>query len=107
MTALQHRWDIAPVVIQDPTWEQSFPVVSGIVLPLRDARTGRITHVRLTKKEAAARREANEERLRQLMETFRRLDIDPILVSDSERAAVLEPFLVWTSLRRTRRVVGA
>jgi uncharacterized protein (DUF58 family) len=107
LTALQHRWDIAPVVIQDPTWEQSFPVVNGIVLPLRDARTGRITHVRLTRKEAVARREANEARTQELLETFRRLDIDPIVVSSSERGDVLEPFLVWTSVRRTRRVVGA
>ena len=35
--------------------------------------------------------------MRQLFETFRMLDIDPILVSSSERGAVLEPFLVWTS----------
>jgi hypothetical protein len=107
VAALQHRWDIAPVVIQDPTWEQSFPVVSGVVLPLRDARSGRIVHVRLTKKEAEARRAANEARSVELLEMFRRLDLDPILVSSAERGEVLEPFLVWASLRRTRRVIGA
>ena len=64
LTAVEHLWDVVPVVIQDPTWEQSFPDVSGIVVPLRDPRTGRVTHVRLTRKEAAARKRAHEERLR-------------------------------------------
>ncbi len=42
LTAVEHLWDVVPVVIQDPTWEQSFPDVSGIVVPLRDARSGRV-----------------------------------------------------------------
>jgi uncharacterized protein (DUF58 family) len=107
LTAVEHRWDIVPVVIQDPTWEQSFPDVSGLVVSLRDPRTGRVAPVRLRAKEAAARRAANEERVQDLLETFRVLDIDPILVSSSDPAEVLAPFLVWTDLRRTRRVLGA
>jgi uncharacterized protein (DUF58 family) len=107
ITALEHRWDLVPVVIQDPTWEQSFPIVSRVVVPLRDPRTRRLVPVRLTKKEALLRREANEARTADLVERFRLLDIDPILVSSSERGEVLEPFLVWTSLRRTRRIIGA
>jgi uncharacterized protein (DUF58 family) len=107
LTALEHRWDLVPVVIQDPTWEQSFPIVSGVVVPLRDPRTRRLVPVRLTKKEARLRRDANEARAAELIERFRLLDIDPILVSSSERGEVLEPFLVWTSLRRTRRIIGA
>jgi hypothetical protein len=107
LTAVEHRWDIVPVVIQDPTWEQSFPDVSGIVVSLRNPRTGRVVPVRLRAKEAAARKAANEERVRDLLETFRVLDIDPILVSSSDPAEILAPFLVWTDLRRTRRVLGA
>ena len=42
LTAIEHRWDLVPVVLQDPTWEQSFPDVDGIVVPLRDPRTGRV-----------------------------------------------------------------
>ena len=34
-TAVEHLWDIVPVVIQDPVWEQSFPEVHPIVAPLR------------------------------------------------------------------------
>jgi Protein of unknown function DUF58 len=107
MTALEHRWDLVPVVIKDPTWEQSFPNVSGIVVSLRNPRTGRVSSVRLRSHEVATRRAANEERTRDLLETFRALDIDPILVSSSEPGSVLAPFLEWTELRRTRRVLGA
>ncbi|HET7744150.1 MAG TPA: DUF58 domain-containing protein [Gaiellaceae bacterium] len=107
LRAFEHRWDVVPVIIQDPTWEQSFPDVDGIVVPLRDARTGRMSPVRLRRKEAAARREANEERLGSFLETLRDLDIDPVLVSSSDPAAVLASFLEWTDLRRVRRLVRA
>ena len=107
LTAAEHRWDIVPVVIQDPTWEQSFPDVSGIVVSLRNPRTGRIAPVRLRANEAATRRVANEERTRDLLETFRAIDVDPIRVSSTDPAEVLAPFLAWTDLRRTRRVLGA
>ena len=107
LTAAEHRWDIVPIVIQDPTWEQSFPDVSGIVVSLRDPRTGRVTPVRLRKKEALRRAAANQERISDLLETFRYLDVDPVLISSSDRAEILTAFLAWTDLRRTRRVVGA
>ncbi len=101
------RWDVTPVVIQDPTWEQSFPDVSGLVVPLRDAATGRVASVRLRRGEAEARREANEQRTKELLDTFRALDVDPVLVSSSDPATILAEFLVWSDMRRTRRVVGA
>jgi hypothetical protein len=41
-----------------------------------------------------------------LLETFQALDVDPVLVSSSERAQILARFLSWAELRRTRRVVG-
>jgi uncharacterized protein (DUF58 family) len=106
LAGLERRWDLVPIVLQDPTWEQSFPDVSGIVVPLRDPRTGRIVPVRLTKAEARARRAENESRLSGLLETFRLLEIDPILLSSAEDGDVLERFLVWTELRRTQQVVG-
>ena len=68
--AIEHRWDVVPVVIQDPTWEQSFPDVDGIVVPLRDPRTGRVSSARLRRKEVAARRSANRERLQRMLEGF-------------------------------------
>lgn len=103
LTAVEHLWDVVPVVIQDPVWEQSFPDVSGIVVPLRDAASGRLAHVRLTRGEAAARRRAHEERLAALLRDFDDLDLDAIVVSSSEPTDVLASFLDWTALRRARR----
>ena len=40
LTAVEHLWDVIPVVIQDPIWEQSFPDVSGIAVPFRDPAPG-------------------------------------------------------------------
>ena len=105
--AIGHRWDIVPVVLQDPVWERSFPDVDGIVVPLRDPASGRATPVRLRRNEAAARRAANEARAHELSETFRALDLDPVVVTSNDRADILAAFLDWTELRRTRRVVGA
>jgi hypothetical protein len=107
LTAFEHRWDIVPVVIQDPTWEQSFPDVRGIVVPLRDAERGRGMPVRLRAKEISRRREENEARLAALLDRFNALDLDPILVSSSEPNEILAEFLTWSELRRTRRVVAA
>ena len=107
LTAIERRWDLVPVVIQDPTWEQSFPDVDGIVLPLRDPRTGTLTSARLRRREVQARRDANRERLKSLLSDFRSLDIDPLLVSSYEHSDVLAEFLTWVELRRSRRIVGA
>lgn len=107
LTAVEHRWDLVPVVIQDPTWEQSFPDVSGVVVPLRDPRSGRAFPVRLRRKEVRRRKAANEARTRDLLDMLRSLDLDPVLVTSSDRADILAAFLMWADIRRTRRVVGA
>lgn len=107
LPALENRWDVIPVVVQDPTWEQSFPDVSGIVVPLREPGSGRIVPLRLRRKEVLARRRVNEDRYRSIVESFRALDLDPVLVSSSDSAGLLDSFLTWADIRRTRRVVGA
>jgi uncharacterized protein (DUF58 family) len=107
LRALEHRWDVIPVIIQDPTWEQSFPEVGGIVIPLRAPRTGRISPVRLRAREAAARKAANEARLVLFLEMLRALDIDPVLVSSGALSEVLASFLAWNDLRRVRRMLRA
>ena len=85
LTAIEHRWDIVPVVIQDPTWEQSFPDVSGIVVRCATrARAG--SSVRLRAKEAARARSQRGAPAWSLLETFRSLDIDPVVVSSSDPA---------------------
>jgi uncharacterized protein (DUF58 family) len=107
LTAVEHLWDVVPVVIQDPVWEQSFPDVSGIAVPLRDPRTGRVTHVRLTRREVRERKRLHEERLLALLDELALLDLDPVLISSSDPAEVLASFLDWTEFRRARRGVVA
>jgi hypothetical protein len=58
--------------------------------------------VRLSRREVDRRRAANEQRLAALRSTFRRLDIDPVLISAEEPRHVLGAFLGWAERRRQR-----
>jgi uncharacterized protein (DUF58 family) len=100
--ALEHRWDVVPVVIQDPVWEQSFPAVDSVVVPLA-APDGRTRPVRLRPREAERRREENEARLERLLTEFLTLGIEPIRVSSADREAIFQAFLVWADERQFRR----
>jgi len=99
LQVLERRWEIVPVVVQDPVWEQSFPDMGGAVVPFTDAKTGRVTLVRISSTEAAARKEANERRHRELVHGLRALDLDPVLVSSHDRRAVVFGFLTWADQR--------
>ncbi len=103
LRALKARWDPVPVVVQDPTWEASFPDVGGVVVPVVDPATGAVSDVRLTRAEATARRSANEERRRQLLAGFSRLGIDPVLVGGDGEDEVVLSFLRWAERRRQAR----
>lgn len=92
--ALERRWEIVPVVIQDPVWEQSFPDVAGLVIPFEQAGL-----VRLSGGEVERRREENEARLRDLLYDLRALDLDPVVVSSHEPRDVLVSFLSWADQR--------
>ena len=95
-------WDIVPVIVQDPRWEQSFPAVSGLALPLAEPGSCALRPLRLTRREAADRREANERRLETLLRTFAELQLDPVLVSAEEPAEVFAAFVRWHERRRER-----
>lgn len=97
--AVESRWDVVPVVIQDPVWERSFPDVAGISFPFADPRTGRVTQVRLTAAEVSERRAHNERRFRTLLDSLRDLSIEPILVSEHTPDRVLQAFADWTEHR--------
>ena len=101
--ALGRRWDVVPVVIQDPVWEQSFPDVGRLVVPYLDPSGGGIAHVRLTRREASAKRTANEARLESLLAGLAGLGLDPVLVSSSEPAPILDGFVAWAADRFDRR----
>lgn len=102
LRALSYRWDVVPVVIQDPRWEQSFPALDSLVVPLADARTGRARKVRLSRKDADERRRANELRLAALLADFRSLGLDSILIGDAAPAAVLAALTGWAEARLAR-----
>jgi hypothetical protein len=104
--ALERRWDVVPVVIQDPVWEQSFPDVASVVVPLRDPCTGRLSNVRLTASEVRKRREANEERRRRLFIDLEAAGLDPISIDTSDRESVLHAFLEWAQGREYRWARG-
>jgi uncharacterized protein (DUF58 family) len=93
------RWDVVPVVVQDPVWEQDFPEIDGIVTPVIDPVRNTIAYVRLSEDEVAARRAANRERLRGLLAGFETLGMPPVLVSSEDRDEILLAFLGWSELR--------
>ena len=97
--ALERRWEVVPVILQDPVWEQSFPDVGGAVIPFADPAGGDAGLVRLSVAEAARRREQNEQRRRDLLHHLRSLDLDPVLVSSHEPRDVLFSFLSWADQR--------
>jgi uncharacterized protein (DUF58 family) len=97
--ALERRWEIVPVVVQDPTWEQGFPDVGGAVVPLADPASGRAELVRIPASEVAERHRANEQRLAGLLFDLRALDLDPVLVSSHDHREVVLSFLSWADHR--------
>jgi uncharacterized protein (DUF58 family) len=101
--AVAHGWDLVPVVIRDPTWEQSFPAVGGVGVPIMDPATGRVALVRLSSREASRRRAENEERQRRLLADLTALGLDPVLIGTSEPDEVDRAFIAWAELRRQRR----
>jgi uncharacterized protein (DUF58 family) len=101
--ALAARWDLVPVVIQDPTWEQSFGDVAGLVVPFFDPARGDVVPVRMTRRETRERRHENEERLRDLLARFGRLGLDPVVLGTSEPHEIVAAFLAWAERRRLAR----
>jgi hypothetical protein len=93
-------WDVVPVVLQDPTWEQSFPDVSGVCLPLADAQ-GSLRPTLLSRREAARRRDENEARFSSIVQRLENLGLEPVVLGTSEPDVVLEQLLAWAGARRT------
>lgn len=103
LRALERRWEVVPVVIQDPVWEQTFPDVSGAVVRFADAASGRVVTAALTEREVAARRAENESRRETLIRSLLALDMDAVLVSSHEPRAVTSSFLDWADRRLLTR----
>ena len=95
----EHRWDVVPVVIQDPVWEQSFPLIPSLVVPVADPSGDRIELARISQGEARRRRRRNRERLERLLGELGLLGIDPVLIGSSDPDRVRAAFLAWAERR--------
>ena len=89
------------MIVQDPRWEQSFPAISGLALPLADPGV-RLRPVRLTRREAAAaaRRTSGGSRLssgRSPSSGSTRSSL-----ASEEPAEVFASFVRWHERRRER-----
>jgi uncharacterized protein (DUF58 family) len=101
--AVAHGWDVVPVVIQDPTWERSFPDVAGVAVPVADPRSGEISLVRLGKRQVRRRRAANERRYTSLRSELESFGLDVVEIPASDPSAVDGAFIAWAEERRRRR----
>ncbi len=100
VVAAARRLDVVPVVVQDPTWEASFPeAVGGLVLPLADPATGQPADVRLSRAEARARRSAHESRRAALLGRLVELGLEPVAVDGDDSQSVLRALLEWAQAR--------
>ena len=97
--ALEHMWELVPVVIQDPMWERSFPDVGGVTVGYAEPETGRVVPIHLTRREARRLRDEHESRYERLVKDFRSLGIEPVAVHSHDYADMLAAFLRWADLR--------
>jgi uncharacterized protein (DUF58 family) len=103
LDAIGQGWDVVPVVIQDPIWEQSFPAVGGVAVPVADPRTGAHALVRLSRKEATRRRVANEQRHARLVAELESLGLRPVAIGTSDPFEIDRAFLEWAEERKRSR----
>ena len=96
--ALDRGWDIVPVIVQDPIWEQSFPDVDGIGMPLVDDG-GRLRIVRLRRGESQVWRVRHEERLADLVSGMRSLGIEPVTRVVGRASRIFDAFVTWSAER--------
>jgi uncharacterized protein (DUF58 family) len=101
--ALEHRWELVPVIVQDPTWERSFPDVGGITVPYAAPGSGTVAPVYLTTREAATLRTDHETRWDSLIHSFRSLGLESVCLQSHEVGDILGAFLRWADLRQMWR----
>ena len=99
LDALERRYELVPVIVQDPIWEQSFPDVSGVVVPFVAPDGSGVSLAAVTAREAREVREANESRWGELLYGLRALDLDPVIVDSHEPRDVVSSFLNWADQR--------
>lgn len=101
------RWDVVPVVVQDLVWEQTFPAVGGVVLPVADPTSGQVQDIWVSAREARERARDNEARFDELLSRFRRLGFDPVVLDTSDPREIGDRFRAWADRRRRLWTVQA
>jgi uncharacterized protein (DUF58 family) len=97
--ALEHSWELVPVVLQDPVWERSFPDVGGVSIAYAEPAGGRAAPVYLSRREAIRLRAEHEVRWARLFRDFRSLGIEPVAAGSHDPGELLSEFLRWADLR--------
>ncbi len=100
LRALARRFELVPVVIQDPTWEQSFPAVGPVIVPVVDPADGKLYEVRLGRSEARAERDRREHARAALLAEFASIGVDPVLPVGHDPDTVSDAFFTWAERRR-------
>ncbi|HEY1318030.1 MAG TPA: DUF58 domain-containing protein [Gaiella sp.] len=100
-------WDVTPVLVQDPVWEQSFPRIGGLVVPFVGPGSARGSDVWITRRRAREAADANERRLTETIGRFRRLGFDPVVVGTSDPGEIARLFHGWAARRRVLLRRGA
>lgn len=103
LTAAARRWEVVPVIVQDATWEQSFPLVDSVIVPFAEPGSGTMLDVRVSKREARERKLSNQRRRDSLVANFRSLGLDPIVLATSDDGEVDALFTDWAAQRRVFR----
>ncbi len=103
LEAIGRGWDVVPVVIQDPVWEESFPAVGGVAVPIMDARGGRVSLVRLSRRQAARRREEHEHRHAQLLAELDSFGMRAIALGTTDPLEIDRAFIAWAEERTRSR----
>lgn len=97
------RWDVVPVIVQDPVWEQSFPDVGGVVVPFADPESGRLAPTRFTRRRAREQTLSHERRLDRALRQFRHLGFDPVVVGSSGPGEPVAALAAWAGRRQALR----
>jgi uncharacterized protein (DUF58 family) len=97
--ALEHSWELVPVVMQDPLWERTFPDVGGVSIAYAEPTGGRAAPVYLSRREASRLRAEHEARWEGLFREFRSLGIEPVDAGTHDLGDLLGSFLRWADLR--------
>jgi len=97
--ALEHSWELVPVVLQDPLWERTFPDVGGVSVTYAEPSGAGAAPIYLSRREAAGLRTEHEARWDELVRQFRALGIEPVDAGSHSPGDLLAAFLRWADLR--------